>query len=165
MRKKKNIKKEKVSRNIYLGLAVVLVLVAFAVVKVNRILGLSAGTISSVCKTNGGVLMDKDNCPGDSLKYDLVASGSSSGSNIGPGYVKFIGSTGRILTEEGKMWAFDGNGNLNPNFDFKAIDVVPVSEIIQWDGAGFFLTKNGVFYRYTSPGDVNGQWLPVTIEP
>ena len=152
----KKTKREIKPKNKYLGLAVVLVLMAFALVGVNRILGQSAGTITSVCKTNGGILMDKDNCPGGSPRYDLVASGTGSGGIIGPGKAAFT-NDGGVLDKEGRVWAFDSTSQqLIEKSEWRLPTNIAVTDIIQWN-TNFFITRNGdLYHRITT--------LPVSWE-
>lgn len=156
MKNKKNIKREIKSKNKYLGLAVILVLVAFALVGFNRILGQSAGIITSVCKTNGGILMDKANCPGDADRYDLVASGNGSGGIIGSGQAAFT-NDGGVLDKEGRVWSFDFTSQqMVEKTQWRLPADIAVTDIIQWN-TNFFITRNGdLYHRITT--------LPVSWE-
>lgn len=155
-------------KNKYFGLAILLVLIAFSLVSFNRILGQSAGVITSVCKTNGGILMDKDNCPAGSEKW-LIGGGNSGSIVPSSGDIAFIdGNT--FLKKDGSVWNYSqeeiSNGVYTGNWifieDFSR-NIIPtgvdVNKIIQWN-KNSLLTGDGIYWFYSENGPEIG-WKQV----
>ncbi|MDD4410212.1 MAG: hypothetical protein PHE32_00700 [Candidatus Shapirobacteria bacterium] len=165
MKKKKNIKKEKTIKNKYLGLVIIVLLLAFAVVGVNRILG--NDEVSLVCEDKKGNLFvprDKDgkldDCGkhGESVTFKFNNSTSTGneketgfGNAVGSGYARFADGNS-VLTNDGKIWQYKGEGNTvgvwKENTTIAQLTPDVVNKIIFWEKDSF-LTSDGYFVLQT----------------
>lgn len=125
-------------------IVVSLIIVAVAILVRVGIVRANAGTITEVCKTNGGILMDKNNCPGDSEKW-TIGSGSS------------ITTVPNVLFIDGGFFLMK-NGIVKEYVEGVWISVdsltLPsdlVLTLVKWN-KDWFVDKDGHLYRYTGAG-------------
>lgn len=86
-------------------------MVAIAILVKVGMVWANAGTITEVCKTNGGLLMDRDNCPSGSEKWTI---GSGGGGTTGSGVVGLDGKVVHMFDMNGQKALKKG---LNENND------------------------------------------------
>ena len=161
MKKNKNIKNKKIFGNKY-ALLIIVVLIAFAVAGVNKIFGQSTTGILQVCKTNGGILMARENCPGGAPAFNLSLvtenGGSGGGNAVGTGYVRFVYKDS-ALTEDGNIWVHvvdssTGIGEWHINEGITKLDQTIVNTITYWGGDSFLVSSaSGTDYYLLTGND------------
>jgi hypothetical protein len=160
-------KKGKIFKNKYINLIIVVMLVAFVVMGVNKILGLEINQNTKVCEDKKGNLFvprDKggkiDECGkhGEAVNFNF---GGQNGNNIPvSGNVAFIsnssnGGDGYLLLKNGDTWHFVADGASGimvetwAKDDSRALPIgITVNNIIQWNN-DVFLTNDGTVYKYS----------------
>lgn len=146
-------------------LAGVLVLAMAVVFKVGMVLG-EGGRITEVCRLNGGILVDRTNCPGGALpvKIGELPTGSDDDTGtIGSGYIRFVaansGGAAVFLSSDGNVWNFAGEGDVNPNQWYVSSNVgISVDNITYWNSINFI--ADGMVYELSGTS-----WVKMTNLP